>query len=370
MQEGAARFVHRGVTRLDVARVAGVSLATASLALNNHPRVAHTTKKRVAAAATRLGFVANRAARRLIRTRFASRDTSFDQVGFIYIDRSSAGLDPSCLALLRGAEHELFELGAALVFLRVAEAGHWEKVARLVRAGGVDGWLVAGHVDDEVAHRLQVWDQRFVVLGDHRCKQPIHHVDIDEPAVGRLAVEHLAALGHRRIGFICGSMTYVYQTATLDGFCKAIHELRLDADESLIQFTGKSSDPTVDGMIERLLKQEEPPTAIFSAEPAWSADAVRALRVLELQVPKDISLVGCEIDTLASSTPKITRIEVPISQLGHEGAHVLRKVVSGPPRFPILARISPSLVKGWSCGSLAGQEARNQQQSVTGKAIT
>jgi len=359
-----------GATRLDVARLAGVSLATASLALNNHGRVARSTRRRVAEAAESLGYVPNHAATRLIRTRFTKRDASFDQIGFIYIDRSVGALDPSCLAMMRGAEQELFGLGAALIFVRLGEPAHWRKVERLVRAGGVDGWLLAGHVDDEAANLLRAWNQPFVILGDHRCKQPVHHVDVDEPAVARLAVQHLAALGHRRIGFICGSMTYVYQTAMLDGFRRAVRELGLDADESLIQPTCKSSEATIDAVLRPLLSQETPPTAIFAAEGGWSADVVRTLRALEFQVPSDLSFIGCEIDTLASTTPKVTRIETPISQLGLEGARMLRKIVSHPSLSPILVKLPPLLVEGWSCGSPPAREVRNQQQATTGKAMT
>ena len=68
-----------------MARAAGVSLATTAHALNNHPRVALRTRQRIAEIAAQLGYIPNHAARRLIRSRYTGRNTSFDQVGFICV---------------------------------------------------------------------------------------------------------------------------------------------------------------------------------------------------------------------------------------------------------------------------------------------
>jgi LacI family transcriptional regulator len=134
MRARKKKRVSRGSQR-DVARAAQVSVATVSLALNNHPRVSRKTCLRVAEIASQLGYVPNQAARRLAQTRFRREPkTSFDQVGFIYLEPAGAGpgaLAGSCLAAMSGAEHELARLGAALLFVRLTGAKQWDKVDRL-----------------------------------------------------------------------------------------------------------------------------------------------------------------------------------------------------------------------------------------------
>src|SRR6476660_7973009 len=102
----------KSMTWREVARAAGVSPTTASLALNDHPRVAIKTRQRVAAAAARLGFVNNHAARRLARSRSASRSMRFDQIGLIYLTGQQHGIDNACLSMLQGCEAEISEHNA------------------------------------------------------------------------------------------------------------------------------------------------------------------------------------------------------------------------------------------------------------------
>src|SRR5688572_1220528 len=111
----AMRSGEESLTLREVARAAGVSRTTASFALNNHPRVAIRTRERVAETAARLGFVnsANYAARRLARARSESRSMSLDTVGLMYLVGIDDYLDPSCLAMMREAEHELSKLHAS-----------------------------------------------------------------------------------------------------------------------------------------------------------------------------------------------------------------------------------------------------------------
>src|SRR5689334_5321332 len=104
----------KSVTWRDVARAAKVSANTASLALNNHPRVALRTRQRIVEVAARLGYVNNHAARRLARARSQTRSSAvnFDQVGLIYLTGMATDMDPACLAMMRGAEGELARLHA------------------------------------------------------------------------------------------------------------------------------------------------------------------------------------------------------------------------------------------------------------------
>jgi len=196
--------------------------------------------------------------------------------------------------MMGGAEYELSKLHATIFFVRVSERADWEKVERMTRAGGVDGWLLYGAVNDEVANRLKTAPLNgvpFVVLGDHRCTQSVHCVNVDNSAVGRLAAHHLASLGHRRIGFMGGTMHHAYQKQTLKGFRAAVRELGLDDHERLITDHSSWGQPGRKSTIEWL--RNAGPTALFLPDFEWTAGTWRFLKQFQIEVPKDISLLGC-----------------------------------------------------------------------------
>jgi DNA-binding LacI/PurR family transcriptional regulator len=348
------------ISRQAVARIAGVSLSTAAHALNNHPRVAAHTRARIAEIAMQLGYTPNHAARRLIRCRYAGRNASFDQVGFICITSTnqwgSTRLAPAYWTMVDGAEQELFQHGASLTLVRIIQPAHWEKVARLVQAGGVDGWLVTGFVDDEVVARLREWKQRFVILGDRYCTEPVPVpvADVDEPAVGRIAVEYLAGLGHRRIARVGGEVRYPYQRDSLAGHRAAVVELGLDPDERLIvqsiEFDDQDPNPGTK-RLEQLLAEE--PTAIVVSEPGTTQRMLLMLRELGRKVPDDISVVGCEEQSSAHKMPAATRLELPYVDMGREAASLLRRLVIDPSKTPTEQKLGPKLVEGWSTATVS-----------------
>jgi len=350
-----------------VARAAGVSPTTASLALNHHPRVALRTQQRIAETAARLGFVANHLARRLARSRSDSRSTSFDQIGLIYLPGADIHVDRVCLAMMSGAEHELSKLHASLTFVRVNEQGDWKKVERLMRAGVVDGWLLVGALNDEVLNRLkaaQLFQARSasqaraarggkdrvpcVTLGDHRCAQPVHCVNVDNAAAGRLAAQHLASLGHRRIAFLGGDMQFVYQEQTLAGFRATVKELGLDDDERLIGNASLWNAPNAELIIEWL--RNTGPTAVFTPEFDWASEMCRILKQTRVQVPKEISLLAYEPVSPTARAHPFARIELPMDEVGKQGAMLLHQMVLDPRGEPREIKIPPLLIEGWSTG--------------------
>src|ERR1041384_1532449 len=178
----------------DIAKRIGVSKQTVSAVLSGRwkeLRICHRTRDRVLATAHQMGYVPHHAARRLARTRSDSRATSFDQIGLIHLtrpDTKNSFVDPVCLAMMQGAEYAFSKLHASLTFIRITESEDWQKIERLTRSGGVDGWMVYGCPDDDaVVHRLQPTKLPSVILGDRRCTQPVHSVNVDNEAVGRLA---------------------------------------------------------------------------------------------------------------------------------------------------------------------------------------
>jgi len=358
------------LTQLDVAKRVGVSREAVAFAISSNPRLNRKlrpeTRRQILKTVHQLGYVPHHAARRLARSQSDSRATSFDQVGLIYFasrDEPDAFVDPVCLAMMQGAEHELSECDASLTFVRVRESKDWKKVERLTRAGGVDAWLLYGTVNDEVVSRLKTGKLPYLIAGDHRCTQPVHCVTVDYKALGRLAVQHFASLGHRRIAFFIGGTWFVYQEQTLAGFRAALKEFGLDEDERLIGEISAWHDPAAGHIVQweravQWLKNADPmPTAVFSPELNWAAELCRALKQSGLEVPNDVSLLACESVFHEGSTQNFSRIGLPMTEVGRQGALLLYKLVLQPDMKPNDVMIAPSLSEGWSTGPARSAKA-------------
>jgi len=360
------------VTQKQIATKLGISQSAVACAFHPtlHRNISPRKRQHILNTAGRLGYVPNHAARRLIRSRFRKPANPFDQVGLIYLVSTDIDLDRFCIAIMRGAEHELSKFHASLTFVRANEPSDWKKVDRMVQAGSVDGWLLVGTVNDAVASRLKRDRLPFVILGDHQCTQPVHCVNVDNTSVGRVAVQHLAALGHRRIGFMGGSMRHVYQRQTLEGFRAAVKELGLDDDERLITEHSSWNRTPNGGMVvefnQELVIQwlrDSRATALFLPEFHEASEMWRVLKQSQLEVPRDISLLACEQSSLESKSQNFTRIEMSMIEVGRRGASMLQELAlaatqpeSGSrPDFGSV-KIAPSLIEGWSTARCEAQK--------------
>lgn len=320
--------------------------------MSNHPRVANRTKLRVIEAANRLGYVPNHAARRLVRSRLTQRKEAFDQVGFICFDKVRPRVDMPTASILCGVEQEVASYEAAVIFLRVSRESGSEKIKRLLQAGWVDGWLLEGLVQADMLALLQSPRLPCVILGGHRCRQPVHSVDVDYRAVGRLAAEHLASLGHRRVACVTGSMRHPYQWDVWNGFRTGVRELGLDDDEALFETADPRVHEPMHERLRRVLALGSRPTAIFTAEPGFAGSALEILHQASIEAPRDISLLGCELDGGYCSVPGLARVELPLGEVGRGGASLLHELVrkGAMPARQVL--IVPGVVTDSSCGPL------------------
>jgi len=339
----------------DIARVAEVSLPTASLAMSNHPRVSERTKLRVMDAAAKAGYVPNHLARKMVRARLNRRSETFDRIAFIAFDHTKpAAIEPPAVSILCGIEQEVASYDATVTFLRLATDSAADKIGRLLKTGGLDGCLIINYVNDETLRLLRAPNMPCVVVGWHACKQPVHQVEVNYRAAGRMAAEHLAQAGHRRVGFISGSMRHWYQPEILKGFRTAARELGLDDDAALYPPPGDVVDPLHAGL-ERVLAVQPAPTAIFVQESGYGPIVLSLLQRRGHRVPDDISVVGCEVDGGYCALTELTRIELPFAEVGRAATTLLHELVSKGDRPARQVLIAPRLVGGTTCRNLNQQ---------------
>ena len=317
------------VKQSEIAKKAGVSLATVSLALNNHPRVSARTRQKVMEVASKFGYVPNHAARKLAQRRFGDGEArGLDRIVFVIVeDVRGPEIAAPYLAMLKGAEYNISGKGGMLTFLRCDQESRRQKLTALAHSGEVDGWLLVGRVDDEVVRIVKSLGRPFVVLGDNQCTEPVNSVVVDDQAVGRMAVQHLVAAGHKRIGFMGGSMHFEYQRGVLAGFERAIKDLGLEADPKLIETTlSRPEDMDITAMFEHLQHLTPPPTAIFLAEPKFGRMALFVSRHSGNKAMQAMTFVAYEIEDFSAVDQRLDVIESPLSEVGRAGVALLREV--------------------------------------------
>jgi DNA-binding LacI/PurR family transcriptional regulator len=276
----------------DVARKAGVSIATVSRALRGLPDVAAATRDRVVEAATELDYVASPFAARLASGRTAT-------VGVVvpFINRwFFAEVIDAVESALRSAGYDL------LLYNLGDEAGRARFFDEMPMRKRVDAVLIASLVlTEEEFASLEALHCPVGLLGFDR--EGLLSTRIDDAHGARVAVEHLLSLGHRRIGLIGGDtddpMRFTPPHHRERGYREALTGAGVDLDPAL-EVLGYF---TLDGGAEatrQLLALPEPPTAIFAESDEMAYGALRVLRESGLRVPQDVAVMGFDDHTLSS----------------------------------------------------------------------
>ncbi|MDL5154939.1 LacI family DNA-binding transcriptional regulator [Actinomycetospora termitidis] len=314
----------------DVARLAGVSLSTASRALNNHPQVAAATRERVLAAAAGLDYVVSPDASRLAggssRARVA---VVVPHLSRWFFGRLLEGLEVG----LRGDDPRGVD---QLLFLVGDVAGRRAFFEDLPARRRVDAAVVVGfEVDEAEQRRLELLGVSIVSAGGP--SEPFPSVTVDDHRAGRQAVDHLVHLGHRRIGMLAtldpadrgpDRRTQAYRTALVDA--------GVPDDPELLVRVAFGAPGGADGM-SRLLGLRRPPTAVFAYSDEIAAGAVRTLRRAGLRVPEDVSVVGIDDHPIAELLD-LTTVAQPVHEQGVVAGRMVRTLLAGgePPPSRVL----------------------------------
>jgi DNA-binding LacI/PurR family transcriptional regulator len=310
----------KAVGLADVAREAGVSLATASRALNSAYGVSTATRERVAEVARRLEYVASPEASRL-----ATGATRTIALVVPHIDRWYFG------EMVNGLEEILREAGNDVLLYHVGDpAGRHAFFEHLPARRKVDAVVVvAVPVTDHERRRLELMGVTIVAAGGQDATYP--YVSIDDAAAVRQATEHLLRLGHRRIATITAvDPDRVEQPARRGrtrGFYEAMAEAGVPVDEELVVTTTWGGVQAAEAM-EKLLSVRELPTAVLAHSDEMALGAMRTIRRAGLRVPEDISVVGIDDHPLAELVD-LTTVRQPVRDQGMHAAHLLLALLRG-----------------------------------------
>ena len=337
----------RPATLRDVAAAARVHPATASRALNPETRllVSEDTARRVTAAAAKLGYRPNPVARSL-RTRRSHT------VGVLIPDLNNPLFPP----IVRGLEDKLAAAGyVALIGNTDADAGRERVIFEQMRARHVDGFVLAtATLHDRLLAEAAAAELPVVLMNRLSQDYSFPSVSVDNEQGARMAVTHLAKLGHTRIAHIAGPQEASTGTARLRGFRDGMTSNGLEVDEGLIVYATRY---TVDDGARccRELLDRGGFTALAAANDMLAIGCYAALDEKALRCPDDISIIGFnDMPFIDRLRPPLTTVRFPHYQLGTEAAQLLLERISGGDGPVKILFLAPELVVRGSAVPLAG----------------
>ncbi|MGC9500248.1 LacI family DNA-binding transcriptional regulator [Streptomyces sp. WG7] len=306
------------VTLSDVARLAGVSIATASKALNGRDQVRAETRERVLDAAERLSFRPNPLARGLLAGATGT-------VGLLTGDLEGR----FSLPILMGAE-DAFGAGELSVFLCDArgDAIRERHHVRALLDRRVDGLIVVGSSTDprpSLGRDLPV----PVVYAYAPSEDPADLSFVpDNVAAGRMAVEHLLACGRTRIAHIAGDAGYAATTDRIAGIAAALAEAGLEPAAPCR--TGAWSESWGRAGTAMLLDQGAEPDGLVCGNDQLARGALDSLRDRGLRVPDDVAVVGFDNWQVMTEgcRPMLTSLDMNLEQLGRDAATALAQAIA------------------------------------------
>jgi DNA-binding LacI/PurR family transcriptional regulator len=328
-----------------------LSQTTVSLVLNDSPSaksIPQETRDRVTEAAARLNYRPNYFARSLRQSKSMSVGVLAPDLSEGYFTRVMTGV--------------VQELTAAHYFYFTA-CHDWkrdliEKYPRMLVERAVDGFLLLNTPADKIEVPVPV-----VAISAHSAVENVTNIVLDHHLAVEQALNHLYALGHRRIAYMRGPRAIPDSEYRWESIQQVAREINVKIDPALairIDSAGWSMKDNYHPMapeigykpMQALLEKTRDFTAIFCFNDISAIGAIRALKDAGLAVPGDVSVVGFDdIQSAAYSTPSLTTVRQPLAEMGKRGAQVLlERIANREKEYPSEIVMAPELVIRESTG--------------------
>lgn len=336
----------------DVARTAGVSVATVSKVVNGRYGVAQATVERVQQVIHELGYEASLVAQSL-------RSHRTNVLGILV-----AEFEPFSTELLKGASRQVAGSGYQLLAYSSGDgdgaAVGWERRS-LARLSGtlIDGAVIVTPTMIEPKQGFHV-----VAVDPHTGPSGLPTVDSDNFAGAVLATNYLLSLGHRRIGHISGRPDLESARLREAGFRRAMADAGVSVDERLVRVGGFGVGKAA-GTAAELLALPEPPTAIFAGNDLSAISTMEVARRFGRSVPDDLSVIGFDnVPESALVNPPLTTISQPLQRMGAEALRLLTDLIAGVEREGHI-RLPTELVIRSSCGPVIDANPADPRQRLS-----
>ncbi len=332
------------VTMQDVARAARVSQSTVSHVVNSTRKVPPDVVERVKLVIHQTGYTNDSIARSL-------RTGRTHTVGLAV----SAISNPYFGEVVHAIERELSAAGYTIILVDSHDDPEREgTVLAELLSRRVDAVIVAPSEDVETLVRRIRARTVPAVLFD-RIPDGVDLTGMD--AVGVENVESMASLvthftraGHTRVGLIAGRAGLSTTEERVEGFRLGLTRAGLEVDERLIRYADTSDEPA-EHPLRTILTTRIPPTAVITGNNMITIDAMRTLRGMDIEVPRDLALASFDDFPWADLFhPRLTAIAQPLSELGHRAVTLLLERLENPELPTRIETLTPTLMHRDSCG--------------------
>jgi DNA-binding LacI/PurR family transcriptional regulator len=301
-------------TMQDVAQKAGVSVATVSRVLNGSDKVIEETRKKVLQACKELDYSLNPSAQRL---RLGRTNTICVVLPFLTL--------PSIVERLRGVQEALSDTNFDLIPFSVGTPETRDtRLHDLSNRSRTDGLMIISMpINDQQAERFQNNNMPVVLVdSDH---PDFSRVNVDDHEGGKIAVQHLIELGHRKIAFISSYLENPLQfSSTLNryhGYSQALKSAGINTNPAY-QIEGKHGREEAKIMTLDLLALPDPPTAIFASSDTKAIGVLDAADEMDINVPEQLSVIGYD-NIRDAEYLNLTTVQQPLYQAGLVGGKKL-----------------------------------------------
>ena len=330
------------MSQSQLATMAGVSRATVSRALADHPAISSEISERIQALARQMNYRPNAAARS-----FAMR--RHNMIAVVLCDRSP--VLPVYAMLLEGVEKAAQDGQLKLQLAMCASAQlRQDHLPPTFQDDGVDGVVLTGAVPDHLLERIASWSMPCVMIGSQQGIAGINHVAGDPRMGGRLMAKHLLELGHRRIGLLIGPRSRSIHAEYWHGFRDACVEAGIDEKQVERRTEPCESNDVVPPM-RRLMERMPDLTALFADTDAIAWQAMQYLRAIGKRVPQDISVGGAgnTVGTMDGAI-QMTTIDTRLHEMSRVAVERLREIIGQSEFTSHRIIVDPVLVPGSTTG--------------------
>ncbi|SAK45264.1 LacI family transcriptional regulator [Caballeronia glebae] len=314
------KSTQRRPTMTDIAKLTGVSQSTVSLVLNNASgaKFSDTTRDKVLRAAQDLGY------RMTQREPVAALDSQRERNLIVYL-ADEISTSPHPVVSIDGARDAAFANGRMLAVY--STHGNAQIEARVLDATlgnpNVLGVIYATVYTRRVTLPAVLAKVPTVLLNCYTSDGSVSSVVPAEVAGGHTATDHLLAAGHKRIGYINGEPWQDAARDRLKGYRTALATADLPFAPELVREGDWSPDTGFEQTLS-LMREPNPPTAIFCANDLMALGAIEALKQLGLRVPDDVSVLGYDDQEIARHThPPLSTVVLPNYELGRWAVETL-----------------------------------------------
>ena len=314
------------VTIKDVAREAGVSIATVSKVINNKPSISESTRSHVLEVMKKMNYRPNARA-----SNFA-RKCSANIVFLAVTEPHTAFSNPHMFEIVCGAQAVIHRKKFNFSFLGVSDKdAACQEAADIIGRKTADGILIHGSATSRpLVDFLVKTGFPHDFIGRPPFSNTACWIDINNHVSGHLATKYLNECGYTHIAFIGGPKSDEISRHRLQGFVSSMHILGLEVPDSCIKY-GTYSKQSGYNMMEELLRGSFLPDAVICEDNQIAMGAASALQKHGMSIPEDIGMITFDNYPLSQLIdPPLTVVDINVNKMGQQAADILMKKIKTP----------------------------------------